>query len=145
MTFFTPFVCATVGWFISFFRIQNIELRMFACPVPKMSQVMTKWRRRASHLVRFTLWHSGCRATTEEDRETLLRTFTRATKFWAGCKKLINQSQRKCNRALISPWKQAWLKHKHKLKDTKFPFPLLPLMLAFPYVQWKQNLPASIR
>ena len=38
---------------------------MFVCPVPKISQVMIKWRRRASHLGRFTLWHrdNGCRAT----------------------------------------------------------------------------------
>ena len=27
---------------------------MFVCPVPKISQVMMKWRRRASHLGRFT-------------------------------------------------------------------------------------------
>ena len=33
---------------------------MFVCPVPKISQVMIKCRRRASHLGRFTLW---CRAT----------------------------------------------------------------------------------
>ena len=36
---------------------------MFVCPVPKISQVMVKWRRRASYLGRFTLWHNGCRAT----------------------------------------------------------------------------------
>ena len=36
---------------------------MFVCPVPKISQVMMKWRRRASHLGRFTLWHNGRRAT----------------------------------------------------------------------------------
>ena len=29
---------------------------MFVCPVPKISQVMIKSRRRASHLGRFTLW-----------------------------------------------------------------------------------------
>ena len=39
-----------------FFRI------MFVCPVPKISQVMMKWRRRASHIGRFTL-HKGRRAT----------------------------------------------------------------------------------
>ena len=32
---------------------------MFVRPVPKISQVMMKWRRRASHLCRFTLWHNG--------------------------------------------------------------------------------------
>ena len=36
---------------------------MIVCPVPKISQVMVNWRRRASHLGRFTLWHNGCRAT----------------------------------------------------------------------------------
>ena len=35
---------------------------MFVCPVPKISQVMMKWRRRASHRCRFTLWHNGRRA-----------------------------------------------------------------------------------
>ena len=34
---------------------------MFVCPVPKISQVMVKWRRQASHLGRFTLWHNGPR------------------------------------------------------------------------------------
>ena len=32
-------------------------------PVPKVSRVMMKWRRRASHLGRFTLWNNGRRAT----------------------------------------------------------------------------------
>ena len=36
---------------------------MFVCPVPKISQVMMKWCRRASHLGRFTLWNNGRRAT----------------------------------------------------------------------------------
>ena len=36
---------------------------MFVCPVPKISQVMMRWRRRASHRGRFTLWHNGRRAT----------------------------------------------------------------------------------
>ena len=36
---------------------------MFVCPVPKISQVMVKWRHQTSHLGRFTLWHNGCRAT----------------------------------------------------------------------------------
>ena len=36
---------------------------MFICLVPKISQVMLKWRRRASHLSRFTLWHNGHRAS----------------------------------------------------------------------------------
>ena len=53
---------ATEGWFIRFFRINNIELKIFACPVPKISQVMMKWRRRASDHGRFTLWHNGLQA-----------------------------------------------------------------------------------
>ena len=36
---------------------------MFFCPVPKISQVMMKWRRRASHLGRFTSWNNGRLAT----------------------------------------------------------------------------------
>ena len=36
---------------------------MSVFPVPKISQVMMKWRRRASHLGRFTLWNNGRRAT----------------------------------------------------------------------------------
>ena len=36
---------------------------MSVFPVPKISQVMMKWRRRASHLARFTLWNNGRRAT----------------------------------------------------------------------------------
>ena len=36
---------------------------MFVCPVPKISQVMTKWRPRTSHLGRFTLWNNGRQAT----------------------------------------------------------------------------------
>ena len=36
---------------------------MFVYPLPKISQVMMKWRRRASHLGRFTLLLNGRRAT----------------------------------------------------------------------------------
>ena len=36
---------------------------MIVCPVPKISQVMMKWRRRATQLGRFTLWHYGRLAT----------------------------------------------------------------------------------
>ena len=35
---------------------------MFVRRVPKISQVTMKWRRRALHLGRFTLWHNGSRA-----------------------------------------------------------------------------------
>ena len=34
---------------------------MFVFPVLKISQVMVKWRRRASQLGKFTLWHNGRR------------------------------------------------------------------------------------
>ena len=36
---------------------------MFVYPVPKISQVIMKWCRRASHLGRFTLWYYGHLAT----------------------------------------------------------------------------------
>ena len=38
---------------------------MFVCPLPKISQVMMKWRRRASHLGKFTLWHNGRRGVKQ--------------------------------------------------------------------------------
>ena len=50
---------------------------MFVCPVPKISQVMMKWRRRASHLGRFTLWHYG-RLATQLSRFTLWHNGCRA-------------------------------------------------------------------
>ena len=37
--------------------------KMFVCPVPKISHVMMRRCRRASHLGRFTLWNNGRRAT----------------------------------------------------------------------------------
>ena len=45
------------GLFYKFFRINNIEVieKIFVCPVPKISQVKMKRRRRASHLGRVTL------------------------------------------------------------------------------------------
>ena len=48
---------------VTFFRINNIELKCSFVPVPKISQVMMKWCRRALHLGRFTLWNNGRRAT----------------------------------------------------------------------------------
>ena len=36
---------------------------MLVCPVQKISQVMMKWCRQASHLGSFILWHNGRRAT----------------------------------------------------------------------------------
>ena len=41
----------------------NCLAKMFVCPVPKISRVMMKCCRRASHLGRFTLWNNGRRAT----------------------------------------------------------------------------------
>ena len=41
---------------------------------------MIKWRRRASHLGRFTLWHNGCRAT-QLGRFTLSHNGRRATQL----------------------------------------------------------------
>ena len=58
---------------------------MFVCPVPKISQVMMKRRRRASHLGKFTcnLWHNGRRAT-QLCRFTLWHNGRRATQLgWA--------------------------------------------------------------
>ena len=37
--------------------------KIFVSPVPKISHVMMKWCRRASHLSKFTLWNDGRRAT----------------------------------------------------------------------------------
>ena len=50
---------------------------MFVCPVRKISQVIMKWRRRASHLGRFTLWNNG-RQATKVDRFNLLSGTTSA-------------------------------------------------------------------
>ena len=59
-----------VGW-SRFFQINNTTAKMFVCPLPKISQVMMKWCRRASHLSRFTLWNSGCGRATQIGRFTL--------------------------------------------------------------------------
>ena len=53
---------------------------MFVCPVPKVSQVMMKRRRRASHLGGFTLWHNG-RRDTQLCRFTLWHNGRRATQL----------------------------------------------------------------
>ena len=60
-----------------FFGINN-RANMFVCPVPKISEVVMKWRRRASHLGRFTLWHNGRRAA-QLGRFTLWHNGRRAT------------------------------------------------------------------
>ena len=53
---------------------------MFVCPVPKISQLMIKWRRRTSHLGWFTFWHNGCQAT-QLSRFTLRHNGRRATQL----------------------------------------------------------------
>ena len=47
---------------------------MFVFSVPKISQVMMKWRRRASHRGRLTLWFNGPRPTTQLGRLPLCGT-----------------------------------------------------------------------
>ena len=54
---------------------------MFVCPVPKISQVMMKWCRRASHLGRFTLWNNGRRRALHLGRFTLWNKGRRATQL----------------------------------------------------------------
>ena len=71
---------ATESWFTSFFRINNIELKIFVCPVPKMSQVRIKWPRRASDHGRFTFWHNGLQAALL-GRFTLWHNGRRATQL----------------------------------------------------------------
>ena len=53
---------------------------MFVYPVPKISQVIMKWCRRASHLGRFTLWHYG-RLATHLSRFTLWDSGRRASQL----------------------------------------------------------------
>ena len=52
---------------------------MFVCPLPKISQVKMKRRRRASHLSRDTLWQNGRWATIQLSRFTLWHNGHRAT------------------------------------------------------------------
>ena len=55
--------------------------KMFVCPVPKISQVMMKWCRRALHLCRFTLWNNGRRRASHLGRFTLWNNGRRATQL----------------------------------------------------------------
>ena len=57
-----------------------IRAKIFFCPVPKISQVMMKWRRRASDHGRFTLWHNGRQAALL-GRLTLWHNQRRATQL----------------------------------------------------------------
>ena len=54
---------------------------MFVCSVPKISQVMMKWCRRASHLGRFTLWYNGRRRASHLGRFTLWNNGRRSTEL----------------------------------------------------------------
>ena len=65
---------------VTFFRINNIELKCSFVPVPKISQVMMKWCRRVSHFGRFTLWNKGHRAR-QPGRFTLWHYGRLATQF----------------------------------------------------------------
>ena len=63
-----PSVLISVAWVALLwaghvFPNKKYRAKMFVYPVPKISQVMMKWCRRASHLGRFTLWNNGRRAT----------------------------------------------------------------------------------
>ena len=52
------------GLVYKFFLINNIESVELKCSFVRCQKYhMIKWRRRASHLGRFTLWHNGRRAT----------------------------------------------------------------------------------
>ena len=68
------------GLVYKFFLINNIEFKCSFVQCIKISQVMIKWRRRASHLGRFTLWHNRCRAT-QLGRFTLSHIGRRATQL----------------------------------------------------------------
>ena len=55
--------------------------KMFVCPVPKISHVMMKWCRRASHLGRFTLWNNSRRRASHLGRFTLWNNGRRDTQL----------------------------------------------------------------
>ena len=55
--------------------------KMFVCSVPKISHVMMKWCRRASHLCIFTLWNNGRRRASNLGRFTLWNNGRRATQL----------------------------------------------------------------
>ena len=102
---------------------------MFVCPVPKISQVMIKRCRQASHLGRFTLWHNGRPA-----RFNLWRNGRRATQL--GRFTLWHNGRRQLNSLFQAPrfsgplnWESAKTKIKRKetgaSRDGLFAFPLL--------------------
>ena len=68
-----------------FIRSESIRvdtcLKMFVCPVPKISHVKMKWCRRASCLGRFTLWNNSRRRASHLDRFTLWNNGRRATQL----------------------------------------------------------------
>ena len=55
--------------------------KRFVCPVPKISHVIMKWSRRASHLGRFTLSNSGSRRASHLGRFTLWNNGRRPTQL----------------------------------------------------------------
>ena len=69
---------------IDFRDLTGATLVTFVCPVPKISQVMMKWRRRASHLGRSILWHYG-RLVTQLSRFTLWHNGRRASQLAGKC------------------------------------------------------------
>ena len=54
--------------------------KMFIYPVPKISHVMMKWCRRASHLGRFTLWNNSRRRASHLGRSVSYTHLTLPTK-----------------------------------------------------------------
>ena len=66
--------------------------KMFVCPVPKISHVMMKWCRRASHLGRFTLWNNGRRRASHLSGRFTLWNHREATQsvFVADCYVIVN-------------------------------------------------------
>ena len=67
-----------LSWFEPDWRTELIRsdfctcpAKMFVCPVSKISHVMMKWCRRASHLGRFTLWNNNRRRASHLGRFTL--------------------------------------------------------------------------
>ena len=55
--------------------------KMFVCSLPKISHIMMKWCRRASHLRIFTLWNNGRRRASNLGRFTLWNNGRRATQL----------------------------------------------------------------
>ena len=95
VTWSSVLISATREWrycelVYKFFLINNIELKCLFVQCQKY-HVMIKWRRWASHLGRFTLWHNGHRATLL-GKFTLWHKGRRATQLgkftlWHNCRR----------------------------------------------------------